>query len=116
MSQNTATTTAKKVTTPKAATAKKVQKNNTARVEDVQASPETEKVAMKIVRKTSDEKVAELKSSIQNFFGISETQLINFTIAKLSRSTKKTNLVDFHNELIVTLVTKPEVLAKIKNS
>ena len=63
-------------------------------------------------RKTTDEKVVELKVAIAKQFNLTENQIVNFTINRLAKSKKKVNLVDFYEGLIVELVTKPETLDK----
>ena len=71
-----------------------------------------ENVATKMPRKTTDEKVVELKVAIARQFNLTENQIINFTITRLAKSKKKVNLVDFYEGLIVELVVKPETLDK----
>ena len=71
-----------------------------------------ENVATKMPRKTTDEKVVELKVAIAKQFNLTENQIVNFTINRLAKSKKKVNLVDFYESLIVELVVKPETLDK----
>ena len=101
-----------KKSTAKKANAKKptvkIEKTETSEIENVVASVEK----IKVVRKTTDEKVVELKVAIARQFNLTENQIINFTITRLAKSKKKVNLVDFYESLIVELVTKPETLDK----
>ena len=71
-----------------------------------------ENVATKMPRKTTDEKVVDLKVAIAKQFNLTENQIVNFTINRLAKSKKKVNLVDFYESLIVELVVKPETLDK----
>lgn len=96
-----------KIETSKTAKAK-IEKVETSEIENVVASVEK----IKVVRKTTDEKVTDLKVAIARQFNLTENQIINFTITRLAKSKKKVNLVDFYESLIVELVTKPETLDK----
>ena len=86
---------------------KKSKKSEVALIEN-----NVENVATKMPRKTTDEKVVELKVAIAKQFNLTENQIVNFTINRLAKSKKKVNLVDFYESLIVELVVKPETLDK----
>ena len=86
---------------------KKSKKSEVALIEN-----NVENVATKMPRKTTDEKVVELKVAIAKQFNLTENQIVNFTINRLAKSKKKVNLVDFYEGLIVELVVKPETLDK----
>lgn len=107
-----------------ASTANKANKANrtrptkaVAKQEAVEATTESTPIVeavekVKKIRKTADQKVVELKEAIARQFNVSQEQIINFTILRLAKSSKKVNLVDFYENLIVEIVLKPETLEK----
>ena len=73
--------------------------------------PQNDKKA--VVRKTTEDKVEDLKIAIARQFNLTPEKITKYTILKLSKSSKKIKLVNFYENMIINLVMNPENIAKI---